>query len=177
MKPPKSNSFQAHTAATTPPAEKESDPTSAALVGVSVTACKYGASVHLEALHKDRPGEPFVATLRLPWRGVAVFLDYADRLLVASDLTQDRLPQRPRETVHWSRDLDCLESFSLSVTPRFVGPNHDGSQFTLNFAPEFTPEPNVWLFVSATTFRQIAWELRWRFQQHALVTARPPFSP
>lgn len=173
----KSKPAQARAAATTPPAERESDRTSAELVGASVTASTYGASVHLETLRTDRPSEPFVATLSLPWRGVAVFLDYADRLIVASDLTGGRLPQRQRETVEWSRDLDCLESFSLSVTPRFVGPNHDGSQFTLNFAPEFTPEPNVWLFVSATTFRQIAWELRWRFQQHALVTARPPFSP
>jgi hypothetical protein len=177
MKPKARSATPTPEAPPPPPAERQSDRTSAELVGASVTASKFGASIHLEALREDRSREPFVATLSLPWRGIAVFLDYADRLLMASDLTRDRLPQRPREKVEWSRDLDQPELFSLHVMPRFIGPYRDGSQFKVNFAPEFTPEPNVWLFVSATTFRQLAWELRWRFQQHALVTGRPPFSP
>lgn len=171
-----SKSAQAQPSPPPPPAERGSDRTSAELVEASITASKYGAEIHLEVVREDRPREPFVVTLSLRWRCVAVFLDYADRLLVASDLTRDWRPQRPRETVAWSRELDLLELFSLSVTPRYVGPTHDGPQFKVNLAPEFTAEPNVWLFVSASTFRQLAWELRWRFQQHALVKDRPLFS-
>jgi hypothetical protein len=173
----KAKPAKAHAATSTPPAATPRRPkrTSAEVFETSVSASLYGARLHVRALSDGTPRESGAISISLPWHGVAVLLDFADRLLAAADLTRECTSERPREVINWPEGLERADLWFETFLPRFVGPSDAAQRFKLNFAPEFKPEPSVGLVISAARFRHVAWELRWRFQQHALLATPPSF--
>jgi hypothetical protein len=178
---PKSNASRSR--ATTPTAKLQapqrahvdSARTTAEFLDLSVTSSKTGAELHLQLLlHGKSTG----LTLALAWRHVAVLLDRAERLLAASDLARTELPARQPQSVSWPPELDdYTERSSLSVAPRLINPTHGDGGFTLTFAPEFTAEPVVRLWLGEATLRSLHYQLRSHFREHAMLLPRPFFSP
>lgn len=178
---PKSNSSRSR--ATTPTAKLQapqrahgdSPRTTAEFLDLSVTSSRPGAELHLQLLLHDKP---IGLTLSLAWRHVAVLLDRTERLLAASDLARIELPARQPQSVSWPPELDDYpERFSLSVAPRLIIPTHGDGGFTLKFAPEFTADPVVWLRLGEATFRNLHYQLRSHFREHAMLSPRPFFLP